>query len=97
MAFGVLTGDVMVQSTPEYWDSAIIDMNELTMPVYIAAGNYDIGPAFINIFEHYYFSFKQNDDLFIVLTPGLVIENSITKIIFFYNRGYSCGIINLPG
>ncbi len=69
--FGVLTGDVVVHSTEAYWDSAIVDMNKLNMPVYVAAGNHDMGQEFIKKFERYYFSFKLHDDLFIVLTPGL--------------------------
>lgn len=71
MQFGVLTGDVVVSSTAEYWDTAQIDINKLNMPIYIAAGNHDIGQEFINRFEKYYFSFIQNNDLFIVLTPSL--------------------------
>jgi len=71
MLLGVLTGDVVPTSTPAYWDSAQTDMNKLNMPVFIAAGNHDIGNEFVNRFEDYYYSLVQNGDLFIVLTPGL--------------------------
>lgn len=71
MTYGVFTGDVVVTSTIAYWDSAIVDMNKLNMPTYIAAGNHDIGPNFTSKFGDYYFSFKHDSDLFIVLTPGL--------------------------
>jgi hypothetical protein len=68
---GFLTGDVVAQSTSAYWDSAQIDINKLNMPIYIAAGNHDIGLQFETRFGSYYYSFKKNNDLFIVLTPGL--------------------------
>ena len=68
---GFLTGDVVYTGTAAYWDSAQTDINKLNMPVYIAAGNHDMGSEFISRFGDYYFSFKHNNDLFIVLTPGL--------------------------
>lgn len=71
MSLGFLTGDVVVSGTPEYWDSAQIDINKLNIPIYLAAGNHDIGSEFVNRFGEYYFSFNFNNDLFIVLTPGL--------------------------
>ena len=71
MELGFLTGDVVVAGTAAYWDSAQVDIDKLNMPVYIAAGNHDIGAEFVNRFGDYYFSFEHNNDLFIVLTPGL--------------------------
>jgi hypothetical protein len=71
MELGFLTGDVVYQSTPAYWDSAQIDLDVLEMPYYIAAGNHDMGAEFVNRYGDYYFSFQHQQDLFIVLTPGL--------------------------
>lgn len=71
MELGFLTGDVVYQSTPAYWDSAQVDLDVLEMPFYIAAGNHDMGSEFVNRFGDYYFSFQHQQDLFIVLTPGL--------------------------
>jgi len=68
---GFLTGDVVVQSTADYWDAAQLDIDELNMPVHIAAGNHDISQEFLNRFESYYYSFTHQNDLFIILTPGL--------------------------
>lgn len=75
MEFGVLTGDVAYQSTAEYWDAAQSDIDLLNMPVYIAAGNHDMSGEFVNRFGDYYFSYIQNSDLFIILTPGLGVWN----------------------
>ena len=71
MAFGCLTGDVVVHSTAEYWDAAQADMEEFSMPLYIAAGNHDMGPEFVPRFGNYYFQFTLQGDLFITLVPGL--------------------------
>lgn len=75
MDLGFLTGDVVVSGTAAYWDSAQADIDRFSMPVYIAAGNHDIGQEFVDRFGDYYFSFKHNNDLFIVLTPGLNLWN----------------------
>ena len=71
MEFGCLTGDVVKSSTPEYWDPAQVDIDKFDMPVYIAAGNHDIGPEFTQRFGDYYYSFVLHNDLFITLTPSL--------------------------
>lgn len=71
MEFGFFTGDVIVHSEVDYWDSAQMDISYLNLPVYIAAGNHDIGQEFVNRFGDYYYSFSYDNDLFIVLTPGL--------------------------
>lgn len=71
MQLGFLTGDVVVASTADYWDAAQVDINEFNMPIHIAAGNHDIGEEFLNRFENYYYSFIHQNDLFIILTPGL--------------------------
>ena len=77
MELAFLTGDVVVAGTVAYWDSAQVDIDKLNMPVYIAAGNHDVGAEFINRFGNYYFSFVHTNDLFIVLTPGLDSWNII--------------------
>ena len=71
MELGFLTGDVVAVPTAQYWDSAQLDMAKLDMPIYIAAGNHDIGQEFSNRFGDYYYAFQHHQDLFIVLTPGL--------------------------
>ncbi len=71
MELGFLTGDVVYSNTAPYWDSAQLDLDLLEMPYYIAAGNHDMGAEFVNRYGDYYFSFQHQQDLFIVLTPGL--------------------------
>ncbi len=71
MVMGFLTGDVVVKNTADYWDSAQITLDKLTMPIYIAAGNHDVGAEFHKRYGDYYYSFIYNEDLFIVLTPSL--------------------------
>jgi hypothetical protein len=68
---GVLTGDVVVSSTSAYWDSAQVDIDEFNIPIHIAAGNHDMGQEYINRFSDYFYSFNHENDLFIILTPGL--------------------------
>lgn len=71
MELGVLTGDVVYSATAAYWDSALIDINKFDVPIYIAAGNHDMGTEFVNRFQNYYSSFVHKNDLFILLTPFL--------------------------
>lgn len=68
MQLGFLTGDIVFSSTQTYWDSALVDIHQFSMPIHIAAGNHDRGPVFENLFEYYY-SFKHQNDLFIILSP----------------------------
>lgn len=67
---GILTGDVVVSPTAAYWDSAQIDIAKLDMPIFIAAGNHDVGAEFLERFGSYYSSFIKNNDLFIILCPN---------------------------
>ncbi len=71
MEMGFLTGDIVVSGTADYWDSAQADINKLNMPVYLAAGNHDVGAEFVKRFGDYYYGFIYRNDLFIVLTPSL--------------------------
>ncbi len=70
MALGVLVGDVVAKPKKDYWDSAMVDIDKFKMPIHVSAGNHDIGPAFTEIFKKYYYQFKYEDDLFIILTPN---------------------------
>ena len=47
LEIGFLTGDVVPWKTADYWDSVEVDMAKLGMPLYIAAGNHDIGEEFV--------------------------------------------------
>jgi len=68
MDLGVLTGDVVPFTTVEYWDAALTDIDKFSKPIHIAAGNHDRGPVFEDLFEYYY-SFWNEDDIFIILSP----------------------------
>ncbi|NNC82598.1 MAG: hypothetical protein HKN79_03400 [Flavobacteriales bacterium] len=70
LEMGFLTGDVVVQPTEAYWDSAMKDIESLDMPIYIAAGNHDKGEEFDRRFGKAYSSFISDDDLFIILAPS---------------------------
>ena len=70
LELGVFTGDVVPKPTQAYWDSAIVDINKINVPTYIAPGNHDGGTVFKQLFTTYYRSFTQNNDLFIILSPS---------------------------
>lgn len=93
LELGFFTGDVVYASTAAYWDSAMIDINKLNMPVFFAAGNHDIGTEFVNRFSNYFFSFKHKNDLFIILTPGLdswnISGNQLDFLINTIDSNYS--------
>ncbi len=72
--FGILTGDIVPKSSNEYWDAIDKDIKELNMPIYFALGNHDQSPSRELVEERYgptYYSFKKNNDLFIILNPLL--------------------------
>lgn len=69
MNFGVLTGDVVNQPNQLYWDSARVQINDLKMPIHIAAGNHDRGDVFESLYEPFY-DFELNGDLFIILNSN---------------------------
>lgn len=71
--FGILTGDVVWQSTKENWDSVNDFLSEINTPVYIAVGNHDIADRelYQSRYGRTYFSFETKGDLFIVLDPNL--------------------------
>lgn len=71
LELGFFTGDVVLSSTAQRWDSAVADLQLLNMPWHIAAGNHDMGSEFIQRFQNYYHYFIHKNDLFIILTPGL--------------------------
>ncbi|MBM3404099.1 MAG: T9SS type A sorting domain-containing protein [Bacteroidetes bacterium] len=71
MGLAFLTGDVVAVSNAQYWDSAQVNIDSMNMPVYIAAGNHDMGDEFLLRFGPYYSCFKHDSDLFVILTPGL--------------------------
>ncbi len=82
---GFLTGDIVWQSSAEDWDEVDVDINSLGIPVFFAAGNHDLGD--LDLYESRYgdtyYSFIQNNDLFLVLNPNLDHWNiSADQIVF---------------
>lgn len=73
IAFGVLTGDIVINSTPLDWDHVDAAVDQLNMPIYFAPGNHDIGDndVFETRYGDTYFSFKHQGDLFIILDPNI--------------------------
>lgn len=71
MSFGVLTGDVVNYSNADYWNAYEEQITGLNDTVYIAAGNHDYGSEFENRFGSYFYDFKIDSQLFIVLTPSV--------------------------
>ena len=78
--FGVLTGDVVFQSSPASWNAINQDLNQLGLKVYITPGNHDYltkeGPLtgvdyFQNRFGRSYFSYEHKENLYIFLDPNL--------------------------
>lgn len=70
MDLGILTGDVVPIPDSLYWDAAQNDIQKINMPIHIAPGNHDRGAEFEKRFQKYYYSFKTNEDLFIILSPN---------------------------
>jgi hypothetical protein len=73
LKFGVFTGDIVYYSRDNYWDAVDADIEKLGIPIHFAAGNHDEGhkSPYKERYGKTYYSFEQEQDLFIVLNPGL--------------------------
>lgn len=73
LAFGIFTGDIVIEGTNQEWDEVDIDISELGLPFHFAVGNHDMSDRTLyeNRYGDTYFSFIQNEDLFIILDPNL--------------------------
>lgn len=69
MNFGIFTGDVVNQSTQEFWNSAQSQINQFNMPIHISPGNHDRGPIFESMYKPYY-HYKLHNDLFVILNSN---------------------------
>lgn len=65
----VFTGDVVSASTMTNWDEIDAGLEQLHLPVYIAAGNHDLTDRALYVSRHgpTYYSFEHQGDLFVVL------------------------------
>lgn len=69
LSLGILTGDIVPKPNDTYWNAAISDINKINYPIHIAAGNHDRGDEFEKRFGEYFYHFKNENDLFIILSP----------------------------
>ena len=76
--FGVLLGDIVFRCDTMHWDKVDEEVSELGFPVYFAPGNHDVCKSkyfkarYSNeITGETYFSFYENNDLFIVLDANI--------------------------
>ncbi len=69
--FGVLTGDIVVESSIQDWDDVDKDIDTLGLPVYFAPGNHDLKDRalYSSRYGSPYYSFIKHKDLFIFLDP----------------------------
>lgn len=89
IAFGVLTGDIVLSSTEKNWDEVDAELNTLDFPVYFAAGNHDLTNR--ELFEKRYgqtfFSFEKENGLFVFLDPNIDGWNiSGEQLVFLKNK-----------
>lgn len=71
--FGVLTGDIVKESTIEHWDAVDKDLGFLKMPKYFVAGNHDITnkELYEARYGDTYYSFIYEKDLFVILDGNI--------------------------
>jgi hypothetical protein len=75
----VFTGDVVIESTEVNWDEIDADLEQLHLPVYIAAGNHDLINREVYALRHgaTYYRFEHQGDLFVVLDSYLADGNIV--------------------
>lgn len=70
--FGVFTGDMVYQASPEDWDEVDVDIDALGLPIYFAPGNHD--GSLYNLYQNRYGvgyeDFLYENDLFIILNAN---------------------------
>lgn len=73
LEFGVLTGDIVYQSTTEDWNEVDRDLAQLKVPIYFAVGNHDVldRELFSQRYGKTYYSFRKENNLFLILDPNL--------------------------
>lgn len=71
--FGILTGDIVRTSSIESWDSVDAQLRKLHIPVYFCPGNHDMYDRILyeSRYGNPYYSFKDYDDLFVVLDGNI--------------------------
>ena len=64
---------MVITGTEQNWNEVDVDINELGLPVYFAAGNHDMTDRalFESRYGQTYYSFVHQSDLFIVLDPNI--------------------------
>ena len=86
--FGFFTGDIVATGADSLdWIEVDNDVDSLGIPVYYTVGNHDMEdrPLYENRYGITYYSFKYNEDLFIVLDPNLAgwgIKNEQKDFLF---------------
>ena len=90
LAFGVLTGDFVGIGDEETYAQAFEQLSFLNKPIFAAPGNHDEANAgnelFIKAFGAKYYSYVQNNDLFLFLDPDDVTWSIPSEQIEFINR-----------
>jgi hypothetical protein len=73
MRFGVLTGDIVYYSNDTSWNNVDQQLTQLRVPVHFTTGNHDEGhkSPYKDRYGITYSSFEQENDLCIILNPGL--------------------------
>lgn len=86
--FGVLLGDIVWLPSEKDWDEVDRDINDLGIPVYIAAGNHEMKDTalFSKRYGETFYYFKKHNDLFIVLNPNLDHWNISGKQLEFLKK-----------
>lgn len=73
LRFGVLTGDIVYYSNDTSWNNVDQQLTQLRMPVHFTTGNHDEGhkSPYKDRYGITYSAFEQENDLCIILNPGL--------------------------
>ncbi len=71
--FGILPGDITKEGLPEEWNAVEDDLSFLNCTTYFVAGNHDMKnrELFEERYGRTYYSFRCNNDIFIVLDPNI--------------------------
>lgn len=73
LKFGFFTGDIVYYSRDTFWNAIDQQVENLGVPVHFAVGNHDEGhrSPYQERYGKTFFGFEKNNDLFLVLNPGL--------------------------
>jgi len=92
LEFIVFTGDIVRKSSPNSWEQALKELDDLGLPFFFSMGNHDKSKFAINLFNEKfgdtYYSFRFKNEVFIILNTQEKLGNIPKDQLEFVNKTF---------